>query len=57
MIMLIVIILFLILKTQNYMSMQSLCQQKTMKYCQNFLAKDFQVQYKTQQKNIDIFWD
>ena len=52
--MLIVITLFLILKTQNYMSMQSLCQQKTMKY---FLAKDFQVQYKTQQKNIDIFWD
>ena len=55
--MLIVITLFLILQTQNYMSVLSLCQQKTMKNCQNFFAKDFQVQCKTQQTNIDIFLD
>ena len=38
--MLIAIILFLYLKTQNYISLSPLYQQKTIKNYQNFLAKD-----------------
>ena len=66
MIMLILIILFLLSKTQNYMLLLSLHQQNTIKNYQNFQAKDLKDQFigmnikqkvriKTRHTNIDIF--
>ena len=53
-------------KTQNYMSLASLCQQNAIRNYQQFLAKDLEDQYikmnikqklriKIQQMNIDVF--
>ena len=64
--MLILIILFLLSKTQNHKFLLSLYQQKTIKNCQNVLAKDLKVEFiemntkqkvriKIQQMNTDIF--
>ena len=64
--MLILIILFLLSKTQNYKFLLSLYQQKTIKNCQKVLAKDLKVEFiemntkqkvriKIQQMNTDIF--
>ena len=64
--MLILIVLFLLSRTQNYMSLLSLYQQKTIKNCQNFLVKFFKdqcikinvkqkVRITTRQTSIDIF--
>ena len=56
MVMLILIMLFLLSEAQNYMSLPSLCQQKTTKNYQNFLTKDLaKVRIKIQQTSIDIF--
>ena len=63
---LIVIILFLLSKTQNYMFLKKFYQLKIIKNYQNFVAKDFKDQFiginikekvriKIQQMNIDIF--
>ena len=65
---LILITLFLLLKTQNCMFMLSLYQQRTTKNYQNFLAKDLkdqcigmnieqEVRIKMQQIIIDIFFN
>ena len=62
----ILIILFLLSKTENYMFLSSCYQQKTIKNYQNFLVKDLKDQFigmsikqkvriKIQQMNIDIF--
>ena len=62
----VMIILFLLLKTQNYMFLLQPYQQETIKKDQNFLANDLNDQFvgmnikqnmiiKIQQMNIDIF--
>ena len=62
----ILIIIFLILKTQNYMILQSLYQQNAIKNYQNFVAKGLKDQcigtnikqktrIKIQQMSLDIF--
>ena len=43
--MLVLTIYFLLSKTQNYMCLSSLYQQKTIKNYQNFLAKDLKDQF------------
>ena len=64
--MLILVILFLLSNTQNYMSLSSLYQQKTIKNYQNFLVKDLKdqcvatnikqkVRTKVRQMSVDIF--
>ena len=68
MLMLILITLFLLSRTQNYMLLLSLYQQKIIKKYQNFLEKDLKDQFsgmnikqkgkiKIRQMNIDVFWD
>ena len=66
MVMKILLTLFFLSKTQNYAFLLSVYKQKTIKSCQNVLAKDLKEQYigmnikqkviiKIQNMNVDIF--